>query len=85
MLRPCVAWDHPPVGEYGNAIANGPAGQVAGSGGGHPLAAVGDPFANVGHFVNDSVAWVSSLPPAELVVLIVAVLVGLVLVRKVLF
>lgn len=73
------------MGEYGNAIANGPAGQVAGTGGGHPLGVAGDPFANIGHFVNDSVAWVSSLPPAELVVLVVAVLLGMVLVRKVLF
>jgi hypothetical protein len=73
------------VGEYGQVITRGPAGQVGGSGGSHPLAVGGDPFANLSRFVNDGVAWVGSLPPAELAVLVVAVLVGLVLVRKLLF
>lgn len=68
--------------EYGNGIANGPAGQV---GGGHPVAVGGDPFANIEHTVNAGVAWVSSLPPVELVVLVVALVIGLILVRRVLF
>jgi hypothetical protein len=82
---PCGGCDHPSVVEYGNGIANGPAGQVGGAGGGHPLSVGGDPFANVTRFVNDGVAWLGSLPPAELVVLVVAVLVGLFLVRRLLF
>ena len=72
------------MGEYGQVISNGPAGQAGGAAGSHPLA-VGDPFANISNLVNDGVAWVSSLPPAELVVLVVAVLVGLFLVRRMLF
>ena len=69
--------------EYGNGIGNGPAGQVGG--GSHPIAVGGDPFANIRHFVDDSVAWVGSLSTPELVVLVVAVVIGLVLVRRVLF
>jgi len=69
--------------EYGNGIGNGPAGQVGG--GSHPVTVGGDPFANVSHVVNDGVAWVSSLSPVELVVLVVAVVIGLVLIRRLLF
>lgn len=68
--------------EYGNGISEGPAGQV---GGNHPLVSGGDPFANIGSFVNDGVAWLGSLSPVELIVLVVAVIVGLVLVRRLLF
>jgi len=82
-----LAWtcDHPRVGEYGNGLANGPAGQVAGNSGGHALGAGGDPFANLEHAVNDGVAWVGSLSPVELAVLVVAVVIGLILVRRLLF
>jgi hypothetical protein len=72
------------VGEYGNGLANGPAGQVAG-GTGHPAFAAGDPFANIEHVVSDGAAWVGSLSAPELVVLVVAIVIGLVLVRRLLF
>ena len=68
--------------EYGNGISQGPAGQVGGS---HPVAVGGDPFANISHFVANGVAWVGSLSPVELVVLVVAVVIGLVLVKRLLF
>lgn len=69
--------------EYGNGLSHGPAGQV--SGGSHPVAVGGDPFANLTHALNDGVAWVSSLSPTEMVVLVIAVVVGLILVRRFLF
>lgn len=74
------------MGEYGNGLANGPAGQVAGgANGGHPIAVGGDPFANIAHAVDTGVAWVGSLSAPELVVLVVAVVIGLVLLRRLVF
>ncbi len=69
--------------EYGNGIAKGPAGQVGG--GSHPGAGSGDPFAHISQVVNDGVAWVAALSTIEQVVLLVAVVLGLVLLRRVLF
>jgi hypothetical protein len=68
--------------EYGNGVSQG-AGQVGGShgGGGGSVdvgSAIGDWFANAGHTI-------STMPPAELAVLIVAVLAGLFLLRKLVF
>jgi hypothetical protein len=50
--------------EYGGAINNGPAGQVAGSGGGNvpDFGSSPDLFASVGHVVNDATNWLASLP-----------------------
>ena len=72
--------------EYGGGIQHGPAGQVSGSGGAgaHPLGQAGsiDLGASVGQFVNDSVTWVGSLSPVELVILGVAFFVGLLILRR---
>jgi hypothetical protein len=71
--------------EYGGGIGNGPAGQVSGSGGSHPLGHAGsiDFGASVGGFVTDSVNWVSSLPPGGLLLLVVGVFAGLIILRRV--
>ncbi len=69
--------------EYGNGIAKGPAGQVGG--GSHPIAAGGDAFAHISQVVNDGVAWVTGLSTLEQVALLVAVVLGLVLLRRALF
>lgn len=50
--------------EYGGAIHNGPAGQVAGSSGGNApdFGSSQDVFASVSHVVNDATNWLASLP-----------------------
>jgi hypothetical protein len=66
--------------EYGNGVSQG-AGQVGGGGGGGSVdlgTAVGDWISSAGHTI-------STMPPAELVVLIVAVLAGLFLLRRLVF
>lgn len=68
--------------EYGSGIDKGPAGQV---GGGQPIVGGGDPFANIGHAINQGVSWVGSLSTVELVILVVAVVIGLVLFRRLVF
>jgi len=67
--------------EYGGAINNGPAGQAAGSGGAN-LGSQPDVFASVGNVVNDTVNWVTALPPEMLVVGIVVFFVGLLVLRR---
>jgi hypothetical protein len=66
--------------EYGGGIANGPAGQVAGGSG------LGDGgsglFASVGQLVNDVATTASNLSPVELVIVAVAVILGLVILRR---
>jgi len=62
--------------EYGNGV-----GQVAGrngGGGGGQL----DVGASIGQFVGDSVHTLSTLPPVELVAIVVIVFLGLVFVRR---
>ena len=73
--------------EYGGGIQHGPAGQVSGSGGGagsHPFGGADsiDLGAAVGGFFNNSATWLQSLSPFELVLLGVAVLIGLMLLRR---
>lgn len=68
--------------EYGNGVSQG-AGQISGGhgGGGGSVdvgSAVGDWIASAGHTI-------STMPPAELAVLIVAVIAGLILLRRVVF
>jgi len=61
--------------EYGNGV-----GQVAGrnGGGGGQL----DVGASIGQFVGDSVHTLSTLPPAELLAIVVIVFLGLVFLRR---
>jgi hypothetical protein len=68
------------MAEYGNGVS-GVAGQVAGTTGG-PGGRTIDVGASAGQFISDSVATLSALPPAALLALGVAVLVGLVMLRK---
>ena len=68
--------------EYGNGISQG-AGQAGGGGGGGGGSvdlgtAVGDWISSAGHTI-------STMPPGQLVVLIVAVLAGLFLLRRLVF
>jgi len=70
--------------EYGGAIQNGPAGQVAGASGGNApdFGSSPDLFSSVGHLVNDATSWVSSLPFEAQVAGIVLFFVGLVVLRR---
>jgi hypothetical protein len=68
--------------EYGGGIGNGPAGQVGGGGG---VVQGGDPFASIGHFVNDAGTALSTMTPVELLGLIVIGFIGLIILRRVFF
>jgi hypothetical protein len=70
--------------EYGGAIGGGPAGQVAGSGGGSApdLGTSTDLFSSVGHLVNDATNWVGAQPPEVLVVGIVLFFLGLIVLKR---
>jgi hypothetical protein len=70
--------------EYGGAINNGPAGQVAGSGGGGTpdLGTSTDLFSSVGHLVNDASNWIGAQPPEVLVVAIVVFFLGLIVLKR---
>ena len=70
--------------EYGGAIHNGPAGQVAGSAGGNApdFGSSPDIFASVGHVVNDATNWVASLPFEVQVAGIILFFVGLIVLRR---
>jgi hypothetical protein len=66
--------------EYGNGVSQG-AGGAGGGGGGDSVdvgAAIGDWVSNAGHTI-------STMPPAELAVLIVAIIAGLFLVKRLVF
>lgn len=68
--------------EYGGGVGKGPAGQVGGGSGSAPDFGGGDPFASIGNAVDGAVGWVSSLAPVELALLIGAVFIGLVILRR---
>jgi len=71
--------------EYGGGISHGPAGQVSGPGGASGGIGGGgntDLFAPVGQFIDSAVHTVSTLSPTELAVLVVAVFVGLLILRR---
>lgn len=70
--------------EYGGGIGNGPAGQVAGSGGGSApdLGTSTDLFSSVGSLVNDATSWLGSLPFEVLVAGIVVFFVGLLVLKR---
>ena len=71
--------DYPRMAEYGNGVS-GVAGQVTGSSGGG--AQTVDSGSQAGQFINDSVQTLSTLPPAALLGLGVAVFLGLLLLKK---
>ena len=68
--------------EYGGGIHNGPAGQVAGGGGGSPDMAQPDLFTNIGNAINDTANAIFSLPPEILVLGIVLFFVGLIVLKR---
>jgi hypothetical protein len=72
------------VVEYGGAIQNGPAGQVAGSAGGNApdFGSSPDLFASVGHLVNDATNWVASLPFEAQVAGIILFFIALVVLKR---
>lgn len=70
------------MGEYGNAITRGPAGQVSGGSGSGVGGGPVDLGAAVGHWVNGTVATLSAMPPLELLAIVAAVVVGLILLRR---
>jgi hypothetical protein len=76
--------DDPRMVEYGGGIQNGPAGQVAGSGGGNApdFGSSPDIFASVGHMVNDATSWVASLPFEMQIAGIVLFFAGLLVLKR---
>jgi hypothetical protein len=69
--------------EYGGGINNGPAGQVAGGGGGSPdLGGHVDFFSSIGHTINDVTHTVLAQPPEVLAIGIVLFFIGLVVLRR---
>lgn len=66
--------------EYGNGVSQGAGGAGGGGGGGSVDigAAIGDWVSNAGHTI-------ATMPPAELAVLIVAIIAGLFLVKRLVF
>lgn len=75
--------------EYGGGINNGPAGQVGGGGGGNAVAGGGTPaaqqpdvFSSITNGIGDLVDQVAALPIEVLVVGIVALFLGLVLLKR---
>ena len=69
--------------EYGGGIANGPAGQVAGSSGQHPdLGQPVDFLGSVSHTFNDGVNFVLAQPPEVLIVGIIVFFVGLIVLKR---
>lgn len=65
--------------EYGNGVS-GVAGQVAG-GSGTPARSI-DVGASAGQFINDTVHTLSTMPPAGLLALVVAVFLGLIILKR---
>lgn len=70
--------------EYGGGIGNGPAGQVAGSSGGSApdFGTSTDLFSSVGQLVNDSTAWITSLPFEAQLAGIVVFFLGLIVLKR---
>ena len=70
--------------EYGGAINNGPAGQVAGGSGGNvpDFGSSPDLFTSVGNLFNDATNWLASLPFEVLVAGIVVFFVGLAVFKR---
>jgi hypothetical protein len=74
---PCRACDDPPMVEYGNGI-----GQVSGQAGGGTAGQQMDAGAAFGQFVSNTVHTVSTMPPAQLVLLGVIVIIGLLILKR---
>ena len=72
------------VVEYGGGINEGPAGQVGGGGGGggSGLGSSSDIFDSFGRVVDDTTAFISAQPPEVLLIAFVAVLFGLVVLKR---
>ena len=65
--------------EYGNGVGQG-TGAVSGSGGGG--GGGGDWGAAIGQFATDTADTVSAMPPAQLLLIVVAILLGLVVLKR---
>jgi hypothetical protein len=69
--------------EYGGGISNGPAGQVGGGAGAHPVTdAHVDFFSSISHTVNDVTHTILSQPPEVLAIGIVVFFLGLIVLRR---
>jgi hypothetical protein len=76
--------DDPHMVEYGGAINNGPAGQVAGSSGANAphFGSSTDLFTSVGNLFNDATNWVASLPFEVQVAGIIVFFLGLIVLKR---
>ena len=63
--------------EYGNGV-----GQATGAGGGGGGGGTTDVGAQIGRFINDSVDTIAALPPEMLIIGIVAIFLGLVILKR---
>ena len=69
--------------EYGGGISHGPAGQVSGGAGAHPVTdAHVDFFSSISHTINDVTHAVLAQPPEVLAIGIVLFFVGLIVLRR---
>ena len=74
LARPC---DDPAMVEYGNGV-----GQATGATGGGHAGAQMDAGAAFGQFVSSSIHTIQTMPPAQLALLVVIVVVGLVIFKR---
>lgn len=78
--RPCAWCDDPRMAEYGRTVGE-TAGRAGGSQGGGGSGG-GDWGSQIGQFVSDTVHNISTLPAEQLVLLVVAIIVGLVILKR---
>ena len=75
--RACAACDDPAMVEYGNGV-----GQATGATGGGHAGAQMDAGAAFGQFVSSSIHTIQTMPPAQLALLVLIVVVGLVIFKR---
>jgi len=68
--------------EYGNGVTHGGGGQLSGGGGSAVGGGPVDVGASVSHWVSSTVDTVSAMPPLELLAIAVAIIIGLVILRR---
>lgn len=75
--RPTPACDDPAMVEYGNGV-----GQATGATGGGQAGAQMDAGAAFGQFVSSSIHTIQTMPPAQLALLVVIIVVGLLIFKR---
>lgn len=68
--------------EYGGGINEGPAGQVGGGGSAPNVGGGGDPFSNIGNFIDGAASFIAAQPLEVLVAAFFVALIGLVILKR---